>query len=37
MVEVYVNVAEIAMDPWQCPDASWVNSPAYEVATEHQV
>ena len=28
MVEVYVNVAEIAMDPWQCPDASWVDSPA---------
>ena len=37
IVEEYVNVAEIAMDPRQCPDASWVNSPAYEVATEHQV
>ena len=34
---VYAYVAEIAMDPWQCPDASWFDSPEYEGATEHQV
>lgn len=35
--EEYVNVAEIAMDTWQCPDASRVDNSTYEGATEQQV
>ena len=31
LVEEYVNIADIAMDSWQCPDTAWVESPVLQM------